>query len=201
MLDPETGELVEKTLQPEGEAVREFYSALPQPVLVKIEATRSMYWFLELLEEQGIEHQVGHPTEIRAAEPRKQKHDRRDAALLLRLHVEKRFPSIWTPSAELRDLRVLLRHRHQWARMRTRAQDTLQGIALSHGLRRGQSLWSQTGQQAIASLPLAPPAAQRRTELQTLCSKLGKQITSAQAKPVLYRATSLPQARSASGLL
>ena len=176
MLDPETGELVEKTLKHEGEAVREFYSALPHPVLVGIEATGSMYWFLELLEELGIEHQVGHPTEIRAAEPRKQKHDRRDAALLLKLQVENRFPSIWMPSAELRDLRALLRHRHQWVRMRTRVQNTLQAIALSHGLRRGQSLWSQAGQQAIARLPLAPHAAQRRTELQTLYGKLGKQI-------------------------
>ena len=58
-LDPETGALVEKTLKHEGEAVREFYSALPHPVLVGIEATGSMYWFLELLEELGIEHQVG----------------------------------------------------------------------------------------------------------------------------------------------
>jgi hypothetical protein len=32
--------------------------------------------------------------------PRKQKHDRRDAALLLKLQVENRFPSIWMPSAE-----------------------------------------------------------------------------------------------------
>jgi transposase len=176
MLDPETGASVEKTLKHEGETVREFYSALPHPVLVGIEATGSMYWFLELLEELGIERQVGHPTEIRAAEPRKQKHDRRDAALLLKLQVENRFPSIWMPSAELRDLRALLRHRHQWVRMRTRVQNTLQAIALSHGLRRGPSLWSQAGQQAIASLPLAPHAAQRRTELQALCSKLGKQI-------------------------
>jgi transposase len=102
MLDPETGELVEKTLKHEGETVREFYVALPHPVLVAIEATGSMYWFLGLLEELGIERQVGHPTEIRAAEPRKQKHDRRDAALLLKLQVENRFPSIWMPSAELR---------------------------------------------------------------------------------------------------
>ena len=176
MLDTETGELVEKTLNHEGETVREFYAALPHPVLVGIEATGSMYWFLELLEELGIERQVGHPTEIRAAEPRKQKHDRRDAALLLKLQVENRFPSIWMPSAELRDLRALLRHRHQWVRMRTRVQNTLQAIALSHGLRRGQSLWSQAGQQAIASLPLAPHAAHRRTELQTLYGQLSKQI-------------------------
>src|SRR2546422_1525837 len=122
MLDPETGELVEKTLKHEGVTVREFYSALPHPVLVGLEATGSMHWFLELLEELGIERQVGHPAEIRAAEPRKQKHDRRDAALLLKLQVENRFPSIWMPSTELRDLRALLKHRHQWVRMRTRVQ-------------------------------------------------------------------------------
>jgi len=48
---------------------------------------------------------VGHPSKVRAAEPRKQKHDRRDAALLLKLQVENRFPSIWIPSTALRDLR------------------------------------------------------------------------------------------------
>jgi hypothetical protein len=41
-----------------------------------------MHWFLNLMEELGIECQVGHPAKIRAAEPRKQKHDRRDADLI-----------------------------------------------------------------------------------------------------------------------
>jgi len=61
-----------------------------------------MHWFLEMLEGLGIECKVGHPAKIRAAEPRKQKHDRRDATLLLKLQVEDRFPSIWMPSTELR---------------------------------------------------------------------------------------------------
>ena len=47
--------------------------------MVGIEATGSMQWFLELLEELGIECRVGHPAKIRAAETRKQKHDWRDA--------------------------------------------------------------------------------------------------------------------------
>ncbi len=47
-----------------------------------VEATGSMHWFLNLMEELGIECQVGHPAQIRAAEPRKQKHDRRDADLI-----------------------------------------------------------------------------------------------------------------------
>ncbi|PYU03318.1 MAG: hypothetical protein DMG34_13520 [Acidobacteria bacterium] len=49
---------------------------------VGVEATGSMHWFLNLMEELGIECQVGHPAQIRAAEPRKQKHDRRDADLI-----------------------------------------------------------------------------------------------------------------------
>jgi transposase len=114
MLDTETGELVEKTLKHEAEKVREFYSALPGPVRVGIEATGSMQWFLTLMEELKIDCQVGHPAKVRAAEPRKQKYDRRDADLLLKLLAEDRFLSIWMPSKELRDLRALLRHRHQF---------------------------------------------------------------------------------------
>src|SRR6266849_9168787 len=111
MLDADTGEIVEQTLKHEAGTVREFYAALPAPVVVGLEATGSMGWFLQLLDELAITYRVGHPATIRKAETRKQKHDRRDAALLLQLLVEDRFPSIGMPSSELRDLRALLLHR------------------------------------------------------------------------------------------
>ncbi len=176
MLNVDTGEVVEKTLKHEAEEVREFYSALPGPVRVGIEATGAMQWFLQLMEELGIDCQVGHPAKVRASEPRKQKHDRRDAALLLKLLAENRFPSIWMPSMEQRDVRALLLHRHQWVRMRTRVQNALQAIALNHGLRRGSSLWSQAGQHAIESLPLPPNASHRRAALLALYAQLQEQI-------------------------
>jgi transposase len=176
ILDTSTGEVMERTLTHEGDNVREFYSKLPRPVRVGIEATGSMQWFVKLMEELGIECQVGHPAQIRAAEPRKQKHDRRDADLILKLLAEDRFPAIWLPSKELQDLRALLRHRHQWVRMRTRIQNALQAIALANGLRRGTSLWSQDGQSKIAALPLAPHTAYRRSELQALYEKLEAEI-------------------------
>ena len=176
MLDTRTGEVVEKTLTHEDNKVREFYAGLSEPVRVGIEATGSMYWFLNLMEELGIECQVGDPARIRAAEPRKQKHDRRDADLILKLLVENRFPSIWLPSEGLRDLRALLLHRHQWVRMRRRIQNTLQAMALANGLRQGPSLWSQAGRHTMASLPLAPHAAHRRTELQELYVKFEAEI-------------------------
>ena len=112
MLDTETGELTEKTLRHEGNAVREFYAALEGLVVVGIEATGAMQWFLKLLEELRIEYRVGHPAKIRAAETRKQKHDRRDARLILDLLERDRFPAIWMPTSEQLDLRSLLRDRH-----------------------------------------------------------------------------------------
>jgi hypothetical protein len=60
-----------------------------------------------------------------------QKHSR---SMRLTLLAENRFPTIWMPSSEQRDLRRLLRHRHQWVRLRSRVQHTLQSMALNHGL-------------------------------------------------------------------
>jgi transposase len=108
-----------------------------------------MKWFVNLMEELGIDCQVGHPATIRAAEPRRQKHDQRDAELLPKLLVENRFPSIWQPSKELLDLRGPLLHRHQWVRLRTRIQNALQAIALAN-VTTLLLYWSQNG---LASSP------------------------------------------------
>ena len=178
MLDTETGEVVNLTLMHEGNAVREFYSQLPRPVLVGIEATGSMHWFLNLMEELGIECRVGHPATIRAAAPRKQKNDRLDADLILKLLAENRFPAIWLPTKELLDLRALVLHRHQWVRIRTRIPNALQAIALANGLRRGPSLWSYDGQAKIAFLPLLPHASYRRSMLQEMYQKMAEEIAS-----------------------
>jgi len=195
MVDTDTGELIERTLSHEGNAVREFYAALEGAVVVGIEATRSMQWFLELLDEMGIECRVGHPAKIRAAETRKQKHDRRDARLILDLlTMEDRFPAIWMPSTEQRDLRTLLRDRHQWVKIRSRLQHTLQAIALNHALRQGHGLWSAAGQSALRALPLPPYTSQRRNELLRLYAQMQKRIQELD-KEVEAQARRRPQAR------
>jgi transposase len=94
MLDQETGETFETTLKHESDTVRDFYAALPRPAIVGIEATGSMGWFLRLMDDLGITCHVGHPARIRATEPRRQKHDRRDAVLLRDLLADDRFPTI-----------------------------------------------------------------------------------------------------------
>jgi len=49
---------------------------------------------------------------------RQQKTDARDAAHLLELMLQDRFPRIWVPSPAERDLRQLLMHRHNLVQMR-----------------------------------------------------------------------------------
>ena len=71
---------------------------------------------------------------------------------------------------------LYLLYRHQWVRIRTRLQNALQSIALSHGLRRGSSLWSKAGLQAIRSLTLPPYSGQRRDALVRLYGQLQTEI-------------------------
>ena len=194
MLDRENGEITERTLAHDGTSVRDFYGALPPPVVVGIEATGSMGWFLRLMEDLSVPCVVGDPAKVRKAETRRQKHDRRDALLLLELLNENRFPSIWMPPSELRGLRELLRHRDQWVRMRARVKNALQGLALAHGIRRRAGLWTRSGQAALAALPLAPFASDRRSALQALNDHLTTQIDELDQR-VGEQARERPQAR------
>jgi transposase len=111
MVDIETGEQEEKRLTPE-QAVQ-FYGQLKGQARVGMEACGNTQWLECLLAKLGHELWLGDAGKIRAMEVRKQKTDRRDAELLLRLLLEGRFPRLWVPSQEQRDLRQLLLHRHK----------------------------------------------------------------------------------------
>ena len=74
---------------------------------------------------------MGDAAKIRASDVRQQKHDRRDAALLLKLLLDGRFPRIWVPSSEQKDLRQLLIHRHKLVRVRAQVKNELQHLALN----------------------------------------------------------------------
>jgi transposase len=111
MLDTETGEEVQRRLEHESGEARAFYSALQGPVRVGIEATGHTHWFEAMLAELGHELWMGDAAKIRASVIRKQKTDARDAEHLLDLLRQDRFPQIWRPSPEERDLRQLVWHR------------------------------------------------------------------------------------------
>jgi transposase len=141
-----------------------------------MEATGNCQWFVEMLTELGHEVWIGDAAKIRASEVRQQKHDKRDARLLLQLLVEGRFPRLWTPSPAQRDLRQLLVHRNKLVRMRAQVKTELQHLAMNRGLQRKRRLWSAAGQKQLAELRLPPWAARRREDLQRVRGQLDQQI-------------------------
>jgi transposase len=178
-VDKETGECNEQQLNhSEGEAEK-FYRDLKlrgATVRVGMEATGHARWFERLLAELGFELWIGDPAEIKTRRVRKQKTDRKDAQLLLRLMLEDRFPRIWIPSPENRDLRQLLWHRHRLVQMRTRIMNQLQALAMNEGKRWKKKLWGERGRAEFEKLPLAPWASRRRQELLELLDRMNPTI-------------------------
>src|SRR5438552_11348376 len=107
---------------------------------------------------------------------RQQKTDKRDAAHILKLLVEGRFPRIWMPSSEVRDLRQLLLNRYKLVIIRARVKNELQHLCLNKGVQRKRKLWSAAGQQILRELPLKPWAGRRRDDLLKLMAMLDQQI-------------------------
>ena len=175
-LDTETGETGEqKLLHATGEA-KQFYEQLPRPALIGMEATGNSQWFIELVQDLGHEIWIGDAAQIRASYVRKQKTDKRDAAHILKLLVEGRFPRLWAPDREQRDLRQLVLHRHKLVMIRARVKNELQHLSLNKGMQRKRKLWSQAGLQLLRELPLKPWASCRREDLLGLLSMLNTQI-------------------------
>ena len=177
MVDTETGELQERRLQHPKEA-ESFYRELVKgsaQLRVGMEASGHGRWFERLMGELQIELWIGDAAEIRTKRVRKQKTDRQDAQLILKLILKDDFPKIWVPSWENRDLRQLLWHRHRMVQARTRIMNQLQAVALNEGLRCKKRLW-RTERQRLESFQLAPWASRRRHDLLELLDRLNPTI-------------------------
>jgi transposase len=177
-VDTETGELQERALQHREEAEKFYRELAAQGLKVRVgmEASGHARWFERLLAELNVELWIGDAAEIRTKRVRKQKTDRQDAQLILKLMLKDDFPQIWVPSWENRDLRQLLWHRHRMVQARTRLMNQLQAVALNEGLRCKKRLWREAGRQQLEGFRLAPWASRRRQDLLELLDRLNPTI-------------------------
>jgi transposase len=177
-VDTATGDCGERRLEHREEAEK-FYRELAargMKVRVGMEASGQARWFERLLAELNFELWIGDATVIHAKRVRKQKTDRQDAQLILGLLLEDRFPQIWVPSWENRDLRQLLWHRHRMVQARTRIMNQLQAVAINEGLRCKKRLWGESGREQLEAFRLAPWASRRREDLLKLLDGLNPTI-------------------------
>lgn len=161
------GEIQEVELEhEEGGVVRRFYSGFGPGAVVAVESVGYAGWFHRLMEELGHELLVGDAQAIRKKARRRQKNDRRDAALILELLLRGDFPAVYRPSPESQAVLGLLRYRHRLVKMRTMLKNGLQAVAMNEGLRLKSKLWTKAGQQQLAGLELEGAGAwQRETSL------------------------------------
>ncbi len=178
-VDTDTGELQERRLQHREEAEKFYRDLAAQGMKVRVgmEASGQARWFERLLAELNFELWIGDAAEIRTKRVRKQKTDRQDAQLILKLMLKDDFPRIWVPSWENRDLRQLLWHRHRMVQARTRIMNQLQAVALNEGLRCKKRLWREAGREQLEAFRLAPWASRRRRDLLELLDRLNPTIT------------------------
>jgi transposase len=195
-VDTDSGDCEERRLEHREEAEK-FYRDLGASgveVRVGMEASGHARWFERLLSELQFELWIGDAAEIRTKRVRKQKTDRQDAQLILRLMMEDRFPQIWVANWENRDLRQLLWHRHRMVQARTRIMNQLQAVALNEGLRCKKRLWREAGREQLESFQLAPWASRRRRDLLELLDRLTPTITEL-TQAIEQEAEKCPEAR------
>ena len=175
-MEEESGEIRTRRLEHESGEAQVFYAQRSRGAVVGVEATFPALWFERMLGECGHELWVGDAAKIRASVVRQQKTDTRDAEHLLDLLLTNRFPRIWVPSLEERDLRQLLVHRLKLVQTRTRVKNQLHALAISQGVCRKRKLWSPRGRAELESLALLPWAARRRQELLEWLEQLDRSV-------------------------
>ena len=177
-VDTDSGEFQEKRLAHREEAEKFYRNLAAQEMKVRVgmECSGHARWFERLVGELQFDLGIGDAAEIRTKRVRKQKTDRQDAQLILRLLLEDGFPRIWVPSWENRDLRQLLWHRHRMVQARSRIMNQLQAVALNEGLRSKKRLWREHGRQQLEAFRLAPWASRRRRDLLELLDRLNSTI-------------------------
>jgi transposase len=132
----------------------------PTHTPVAFEAAYGWGWLVELLEDYGYEPHLVHPTRCKAIASARLKNDKVDAAILAQLLRADLLPEAWIAPPDVRQLRMLLRHRAALVRLRTLLRNRIHAVLADHGHDRPAGAWSGPGRDWLAALDL--PAVSRR---------------------------------------
>lgn len=171
-----TGETETLDLPHEVERVRQFYTSLPGPAIVGIEASMRAEWFENMLKEIGHKLLVGNPVLIRKRATSRHKNDHRDAELILDLLMRREFPALWRRPRESNEVLEIVRLRSNMVRQRTQVYNRLQCLAHNAGLRKGR-MKTDAYQLVIKELDLGEADSLARTHLFCLLESLSRQIS------------------------
>jgi transposase len=100
---------------------------------IAVEASGGWYWFVDRLEQAGLDVRLVHPLEAKKRMTGRNKTDALDAAGLAMLLRNGTLPEVWIPPANLRDLRGLLRTRLALRHHTTTLKNRIHGAIRRYG--------------------------------------------------------------------
>src|SRR5437016_3980022 len=152
IVDEEGGELLNRNVQNDPAEMTAILGRLDAGTAVAFEAAYGWGWLAELLEELGLDAHLAHPSRCKAIASARLKNDKVDARMLAHLLRTDLLAEAWIAPKEMRDLRVLLRHRASLVRVRTSLKNRIHAVLADEGLKtEGKKLWSDEGQQWLAA--------------------------------------------------
>ncbi len=108
--------------------IREFFSRFAPDASVSVEATRSWYWFVDLLQELGFSVNLVHPKKTRIIAESTIKTDKIDASVLAHLDRCQFLPKAFIPDLQSRSLRELLRYHLSLVKFRTATKNKIHAL-------------------------------------------------------------------------
>ena len=108
--------------------IREFFSRFAPNASVSVEATRSWYWFVDLLQDLGLSVNLVHPKKTRIIAESTIKTDKIDASVLAHLDRCNFLPKAFIPDLQSRSLRELLRYHLSLVKFRTATKNKIHAL-------------------------------------------------------------------------
>lgn len=126
---------------------------------VVFEACYGWSWLAELLEDLDFEAHLAHPAACKAIAYARLKNDRVDARILAHLLRTDLLGEAWIAPRDVREVRMLLRHRASLVRLRTSLKTRIRAVLADRGIDGPAALWEGPGRKWLAKVEL--PAVER----------------------------------------
>jgi transposase len=126
-----------------------------------VEAARSSYTLVDLLDELGVKMTMAHPKEVKSIAKAKVKTDKRDSQMLAHLLRTGLVPEVYQRSKENREVQKILRQKVFYVEAMTRVKNRIHALIaqqredVRQEAAREENLFSERGQKLLHGLSLA----------------------------------------------
>jgi transposase len=152
--------------------IRDVFGLFPAGTQVAMEATCGWMWLADMLEELGHQVRLAHPSGTALIAQSRLKSDKVDAEALAQLLRTGFLPEAYLAPSEVRDRRLLLRHRQAMVSIRTGLKNRVHALLMRYNIRIEQSdIFGAGGMRMLRQLQL-PEAGRRVLDGELDCIEL-----------------------------